>query len=435
MSSKRNFVAGAVFLLLLAVYVTLKLGVLEPKVADKPTDYELTEAIFTAEKDAFSLISVTNPSGSFSFEKQEDIWVYQQRPETELEQSYINSLSWDYVTLKPTRTIEEQASDLEQYGLEQPQAKIQLTLKDNTEATFLLGNAVEGQNGYYFMKQGETIVYLIGTVEGDNILHPLKYYRKTTLFSAAEESLTLIAYQNQGKYYEIKRDSDGKWQMVQPYERGVYENSLSEVLITPALEVKIEEFYDQLSPKDCGLDQPEFSLQLSSEQGEDALLIGPENDSGLCYAKWESKDDVFGISKEAIAFLEADPLTYLERYVYLPNIDTIEGFSGTIQGKEFSMEILRNDEKETYVLNGKEVESRTWKEKFQVLLNAEIIGMVEEEIQTKNPVISYTAQKIDGTMVAVSFFPMGERNFAVSVNGQVDFYVSKNTVDAIIENF
>ena len=60
--------------------------------------------------------------------------------------------------------------------------------------------------------------------------------------------------------------------------------------------------------------------------------------------------------------------------------------------------------------------------------------MIQEKTEGQ-PVISYTARRTDGSTDSVAFFPMGERYFAVSVNDRVDFYVSKNTVDAIIENF
>ena len=435
MSNKQNWIAGIVFVALAGIYLALRLGALTPETIETPSAYELAEAIFTADQNSFAQIRVTNPSGTFSFVKREEGWSCVEQPDIELEQPYVNSLSWDYVNLKPSRTIEQQPSDLEQYGLTHPQASIDITLTDGTEATFLLGDQVEGQNGYYMQKKGQEPVYLLSTVEGNNILNPLKHYRRVTLFSVEEDDLSKIVYQNNGQTYEILRGEQNSWKMTRPFERNVYQSSLFEQMITPIQELKIEEFYDDKTPEECGLVQPAYSLQLSGgDSPEDVLLIGQPSEQGLYYAKWENKNGVFGVSEQMISLLETDPLSYLERYVYLPHIDTVEGFSGVIGDREFSMEIKRSGEQETYYFNGEQIESSRWKEKFQCLLNAEIIGMIQEKTEGQ-PVISYTARRTDGSTDSVAFFPMGERYFAVSVNDRVDFYVSKNTVDAIIEKF
>lgn len=434
MSTKRIWIAGIIFVALAGIYLAMRLGVLTPQTVDTPSAYELAEAIFTADQNSFAELHIVNPSGEFSFAKQEDGWVCVQRPEIELEQAYVNSLSWDYVTLKPSRTIEQQPSDLSQYGLDQPQASIVIHLTDGTEAAFLLGNEAGGQNGYYMQMQGEEPVYLLSTVKGENILHPLKYYRKATLFTLSDEELSAVIYQNNGTTYEINRDDQNNWHMIRPLDRNVYQNSLLETIVAPARELEIEEFYDDMRPEECGLVEPFYSLQFSGGQQEEILLIGQQNDQGLCYAKWSNKDGIFGISADILSILQTDPLSYLDRYVYLPEIDTVESFSGMVNGTEFTMEIQRSDDEEIYLLNGEQVESSQWKEKFQILLNAEIIGLTESQ-EMGQPVISYTAKRTDGTTDSVAFFPMGERYFAVSVNNQVNFYVSKNTVDTIIGDF
>ena len=297
-----------------------------------------------------------------------------------------------------------------------------------------MGNEAGGQNGYYMQMQGEKPVYLLSTVKGENILHPLKYYRKATLFTLSDEELSAVIYQNNGTTYEINRDDQNNWHMIRPLDRNVYQNSLLETIVAPARELEIEEFYDDMRPEECGLVEPTYSLQFSGGQQEEILLIGQQNDQGLCYAKWSNKDGIFGISADILSILQTDPLSYLDRYVYLPEIDTVESFSGMVNGTEFTMEIQRSDDEETYLLNGEQVESGQWKEKFQILLNAEIIGLTESQ-EVGQPVISYTAKRTDGTTDSVAFFPMGERYFAVSVNNQVNFYVSKNTVNTIIGDF
>ncbi len=434
MSKKKNLIAGIVLVCLVGIYIALQFGILEPKVVDTPSDYELTEAIFTSEKDEIVAMYITNPNGSFSFKKDEEIWICQEKPEIALEQAHVNSLSWDYVTLKPSRTIEEQASDLEQYGLHQPQASIRLVLKDDSEVTFLVGNEVEG-NGCYFMEEDKTTVYLMSYVECFNILNPLNYYRKSSLFSTSEEGLKEVFYQVGETSYRIKRVQQQQWEMTEPYPREVYGNSFSESFITPALELKIIEFYDELTPSECGFDKPSYKLQLSAEKETDVLIIGNENEDGICYAMWGNEGSVFGISKDSLAFLNTSPLTFMLSYVYLPQIDTVESIVGTIQGNAFSMVLKRTDDKTEYYFNDKKVESNVWKEKFQVLLTAEIVDFTNDAATDGEPTIAYAAKLTDGTETKIAFYPMNERNYAVTYNGKVSFVVNKNSIDTLLENF
>ncbi len=434
MSKKKNLVAGIVLICLIGIYIALQLGVLEPKVIDTPSDYELTEAIFTSEKDEIVAMYIVNPEGNFSFKKSEESWICQEKPEIELEQASVNSLSWDYITLKPNRTIEEQVSDFEQYGLHQPQASIRLVLKDDSQATFLIGNEVEG-SGYYFMEKDKPTVYLMDYMECTNILHPLSYYRKSSLFTVSEEGLKSVFYQVGETGYRINRVQQQQWEMTEPYPREVYGASFSQSFITPALELYISEFFDDFTPAECGLEKPSYKLQLSAGEETDVLLIGNENEDGICYAMWENQRTVFGIHKGLLAFLDTNPLTFMMNYVYLPSIDTIESITGTIQGNPFSLVLKRNEEETDYYFNDKKVDSSTWKDKFQVLLTAEIIDFTNDALTDGQPTISYTAKLTDGTETKIAFYPMNERNYAVRYNEKVCFVVNKNTIDTLLENF
>lgn len=414
-----------------------RVGVFEPKVIDTPTDYEMAKEIFSCGKDDIVKISITNSNGKFSFEKKDDNWIYAENPEIELEQITVNSLSWDYITLKPNRILDENPIDLDQYGLETPNATVRLGLKDESEVTFLLGNASEAKNGYYFMKQGDKTVYLMSSLESENILHPFEYYRKSILFNASEEGIKKVVYQADEHQYEIVKGDKNSWEMLQPYPREVYAAEFSENILTPALSLKIGAYYDDLSPEECGLNHPVYTLQLvSGKDASDTLYIGNENESGFCYAMWKEKKKVFGIDKSSLAFFETSPLMYMQPYVYLPHIQTVKSFEGYVGEEQFFMEIKRSGDKTTYYYNEKEIESDLWKEKFQVLLTAEIIGFTDKLPNDNSfPVICYKATLTDGSVTEVNFYPYDERNYAVTYNGYICFLVNVNTVNTILESF
>ncbi len=433
MSKKKNLIAGTILICLIGIYVALQLGVIEPKEEQTPSNDKSEKAIFICELEEISSIHITNDDGSFSFEKEGEDWICSEKPNVELEQFSITSLAYDFTSLIPNRIIEDQGTELEKYGLHQPQASICFVLKDGSETKFLLGNATEG--GYYFMKDGEKTVYLMNEIVGNGILQPLSAYRKSSLFTASEESIKTVFYQVGEKTYKINRIQQNQWEMTEPYQREVYHNSFSESFITPALELQINEFYDDVIPEECGLKEPAYKLQISVGEQTDILLIGNENEAGMRYAMWESKEAVFGISKDSLEFLDTNPLTFMMSYVYLPHIDTVESFTGSIQDKAFSMVLKRTGEKTEYYFNDKKIDSELWKEKFQVLLTAEIVDFTNDAITDGKPVVSYTAKLTDGTETKIAYYPMNDRSYAVSYNGKVCFVVNKNTIDALVENF
>lgn len=435
MSQKKNRIAVVLLCCLIGVYIILKTGVLESDTETTPSDYELADSIFTSEKDDIVWMQINNPSGSFSFQKDGDNWICAEKPEIELKQETVNNLAWDYIDLKPNRTIEEQAENLEQYGLEQPQASISLRMKDESEVTFLLGNQSEGGDGYYLMMEHQPTVYLMSSMESNNILCSLDDYRTSELFAFTEETIQKIVYQVGDSTYTVERNGK-QWNMKEPYEREVYSIEFSENVITPVLSLKIAEYYDDQSQEQCGLEHPQYSLQVTGADETDTLFIGDKNESGCRYAKWKNKNGIFGISEESLSFFEVSPLTYMQTYVFLPHINTVESFEGTILEQTFAMTIQRNGDETSYYLNGEQVESSVWKEKFQTLLSVEITSLIAEtDMSSQTPVVSYTAKLTDGTQRKIAFYSLDERNYAAALDGHVCFSVNKNSIENLIENF
>ena len=59
--------------------------------------------------------------------------------------------------------------------------------------------------------------------------------------------------------------------------------------------------------------------------------------------------------------------------------------------------------------------------------------MLQEKPEQTDPVVSFTAERTDGSRDTVVYSPMGDRYYVATVNGSSDFYVSKNAIDAVID--
>ena len=97
------------------------------------------------------------------------------------------------------------------------------------------------------------------------------------------------------------------------------------------------------------------------------------------------------------------------------------------------MELQRSGGDTKYLINQKESEASVFKDLYQALFTATIIGAAENSLSNE-PLLSYTVEKTDGSQDTVLYLPMDERNCAVSINGEIDFYVTRKDVTRIIES-
>ncbi|OHB87477.1 MAG: hypothetical protein A3D13_07875 [Planctomycetes bacterium RIFCSPHIGHO2_02_FULL_40_12] len=214
----------------------------------------------------------------------------------------VNQVVWNLSFLTASKIIALSAEDLGMYGLYKPFMKVSVTYekygsaegddeaisekgdltrpKEMVTKTLLVGNRLEPENdksGYYAKFADKDIIFQIGwpDVRDYNVELVTK-----TLFkfdSSKTKSLTIKHTEGESSF---QKNSDNKWVMILPESKSLKGNFADRIIsaINSLEAVSIVQY----SNKDLSkfeLDNPQCIVTVSSDDGEDSLLVGKEEGS------------------------------------------------------------------------------------------------------------------------------------------------------------
>lgn len=112
-------------------------------------------------------IAFTYAGNSYSFTKMDGVWVYDADPNFPLHQVYMDAKAAKLAEIYVEREISGDKSSKADFGLENPEVSVTLTLQDGQEYTFLMGDRnnttgdyymLDGNTGKYYLRDGSFIV-------------------------------------------------------------------------------------------------------------------------------------------------------------------------------------------------------------------------------------------------------------------------------------
>lgn len=150
---------------------------------EKQEAEEEAAKVYAAEITDVRSVTYRTESGEYTFEKEEDVWVYKQDPDFPLAQTYPEQIISTFGKLEAMRELKD-GDDLEAYGLKDPAYTVKLTDAEGKETTLSIGNAV-GEDYYLLNNTSEKIYTVSSSVTG-------------TLQHTLEEMAQLDSYPNIG---------------------------------------------------------------------------------------------------------------------------------------------------------------------------------------------------------------------------------------------
>ncbi|MEO8408964.1 MAG: DUF4340 domain-containing protein, partial [Propionivibrio sp.] len=153
--------------------------------------------------------------------------------------------------LTASQTIEALAAPdhLVDFGLAQPQAKLALILKDGSTLRFRLGNATPVGDTYYFQKEGEPRVYLIGKLAAELMLRARTDYWERQLLPRLDaqtvdrlQSISLASVGNLAQNWRLEHLGASAFQLAEPVVAAVNADKVFAQLLLPASAFRPEQF-------------------------------------------------------------------------------------------------------------------------------------------------------------------------------------------------
>lgn len=144
-----------------------------------------------------------------------DKWQITKPQPLNADQDAVNSLLSTLSNLNADRVVEDKASNLTEYGLEDPAASVDLGTSDHNQRKLLLGDSTPAGSDVYAMLSGDPRVFTIGSFDKNSIDKGLNDLRDKHLLTVDPDKVSQVAFEKKGQTIEFARIKGG-WQILKP---------------------------------------------------------------------------------------------------------------------------------------------------------------------------------------------------------------------------
>jgi hypothetical protein len=277
----------------------------------------------------------TGTTQEITLEHTEDLWKIVTPKDYNADKTVIDSLLSNVKSSQIKEFIAEEAQNLKQYGLDQPNITLSLVVgEDNSRKTLLLGNPNKIIDGAYAKHESAENIFLVPTTLFEEFPRTLNELRDKTLLTfnsddvqkielvSADETVVLeqVALEQTGE-----EEADKEWKIVQPGEFKA-DDSKVRTLLSNARDIKVEQFVTD-GPTDLnlyGLESPQVLLNFweKDQESPQRLLLGNADveNTGV-YAKLGDQDSLVLVKSEALEQLKktAFDLRYRKLLSFTPD--------------------------------------------------------------------------------------------------------------------
>lgn len=349
--------------------------------------------------------------------------------------SYVSSLSRLYAV----REIKK-FDDIKEFGLDNSNKKIIITLKDNKKITCILGDMTPAKGEYYFMIEGEDKIYTVEETTAtlfskttnefmDKFIATLDPTKITAMEIKKGDKTVLSFTTNEAS--DSFEDTLSGFKMTYPYDSILYSSAFDTFLPSFAVSVQAIEYIEKnvSNTEKYGFGS---GYELTITQGDEKirLLYGDKVENAV-YTMIEGKNDVFTTDLTLYNLISTvKPFDLISKYVSLYNIENISLVEIQGQGKSHKLQIDRKKDK--YSINGKSVDWDTIRPIYQVIIGVTAVSeAVTEKIGETVLTVTFTGK--DNKKETVTYKEYDDRNYSViKSSNAIPFTVLRKNVDAIL---
>jgi Domain of unknown function (DUF4340) len=256
--------------------------------------------ILALDEDRIHAVIFSSGSSSFEVDRKDGRWVGKDMPDyVQLDQDRIRLIIKAFLNLKIDNFEADNPMNLAAYGLDKPNAAIEI-FEDDNSIRVLFGNKKE--NGDYYIKlDSELPVYSVSEYVFVQIPENINEIRVRKVVNIDPTKVTGVEIKEGGKYLSISQIGD-KWTVINNGNAQVSEKRIKD-LLNEIGNLEVESFVDD-NPRDLapyGLDRPEIQITVTGPGDEKVtLLFGREEDKKV-YAKIWGQDSIYKMSDVIIS--------------------------------------------------------------------------------------------------------------------------------------
>ena len=248
-------------------------------------------------------------------------WVVKADPTMKLDQEVVSGVALSFSTLMADKIIDENPTNLKDYGLEYPSVTAEAELKDGSKKIVYLGNLTPDNNTYYLMMKDDPKLYAVPASYVENLRYKLSDVRDGNIHSINTQNLNYVKVTHKdGTIVEIKKDetkaadpANNSWVMVQPYASKAVDSGRITNILGAIPYIKANKFIED-DAKDLskyGLDKPSLEISMKDASSSANIYFGKDLDETYVYFKTDTSKAVYATKKDYLYFFESPATDFL----------------------------------------------------------------------------------------------------------------------------
>ncbi len=321
-----------------------------------------------------------------------------------------------------------------EYGLDKPQATVELVTTGGIRKTLLVGNLTASKAQVYLQDKdsGKVFVSDLGSVTQFD--GSLDAYREKDIFAVDKNNIVEFSYFEDGeKKVTAQRPAGESWRLAYPYPSPAREIEINEFLV--ALRKWSAVMYparEKLDYKAMGLDAPRRALEVMDARGQKQRLEFGNEADGLLYVRSGSQEDVAGLFAVDVDFSNLDPAALVFFQPLQTTIDRVASIEVVTGERTVTFKLDHATDPPGVTANGKAVPYESF-----VSLFVKYIGLSAEGYDAGpkpgQPTVTLTTTYTDGNTTQVKLLERDAGSRYMETGGQASFYLSEDKVKLLMD--
>ncbi|MCC8169635.1 MAG: DUF4340 domain-containing protein [Oscillospiraceae bacterium] len=439
--STRNIIiiAAAVVLLAAGIFFVGRLDTSEDTVSATP---EPSYTVYSADTSDIASVIVKNPEETIEANNLGDgAWTINNMSNDDIDKSKAYTLVSTVSKIISKNKIEENPSDLSEYGLSEPSVTVTIKKNSGEENTLYVGDKSPTLGEYFIILDGDNTVYTLYNYKVETLMNPLSYYSDFNRFSVVIDDINRIKIERDDETIEMKIMDDvsntlsNVWEVVKPYESTANDEYIDNNVLTAIEELKFNNLVTE--DGDYGMSSPTAKITLTVKPYDNATgKYGDEYTEVFTIGKVSGdtayvsyNDKVYEVSSESVDFANAPSFNFLNKLQGLVDISLVDGVSVSFGENNDSLEIIRSGDDMSFKLNGGDADYKLTKSMYQAIISLAVDGIYRGE-KLGDTVLKFEydgIKRADDT--TVEFKSINDLSCALVRNGKAEFTIKKNKLD------
>lgn len=376
----------------------------------------------------------------------ETIWTINDMSINDIDSSKAYSLAGTISTLTSKNKIEENPSDLAQYGLANPSTTVKITMKDGKEQSLFIGDSSPVTGEYFVIKEGDNTVYSIYPYKVSTLRQPLSYYQEFNRFSVNIDDICgiNIARIDETINIELIDNVDNElgnvWNMTIPYESMANDDYIDNKILEPIQNIVLD---SPLNDADGGFSETSTILTLtvkpydnsSGEYGDiytEKIIVG-KTSGDKTYVKY--KGNIFAVSNENIQFVNESSFNIVSKLQALVDITKVSEVTVEYEDERHILSVAHKGSNFDFKLDGEDTDNTAAQQMYQDIISLSVDYVYKGET-TGDTVLKLLYKGIgNNSDTVVEFKEINNLNCALIKNGKTEFTIKKSKLTDLISEF